>query len=380
MTLLETNLTSSKDWSRHVVTIFSNAVIVIATVTAFIQTSLLSALSHAAEMQTINVLVWQGTMQEHILTQLAHSYENRTGISVNLRNVHRDMSLRDALGEATSAKMDIIALSPLDELWACQNNFLTPLDPNAFPLADPFSAASPELLQGRLTPCSVAISVYAHPYAYFESTNEFGKRPSSIEDFFDVKKFPGERGMFHTPQLNMELALMADGVPKSRVYEELATYDGRNRALTKIESIEDSILWLDSLPQVGEFVENRGGEYAMCQFVSPQRDVLADIPNAFFVWNDVPIDFDYMSILQHSEQSVLAMQFLLDSVGDAAADALTKNLQGWASPHSVECDCPCTGSAACNCCDSSYIRVLWDYWINYAPIARREFEARFRVQ
>lgn len=43
--------------------------------------------------------------------------------------------------------------------------------------------------------------------------------PQSWADFFDVKKFPGTRAIGGTtPATNLEIALMADGVPKEKVY------------------------------------------------------------------------------------------------------------------------------------------------------------------
>ena len=50
--------------------------------------------------------------------------------------------------------------------------------------------------------------------------------PGGLADFFDVKKYPGKRGLRRDPWVIMEWALMADGVAPDKVYETLATEEG----------------------------------------------------------------------------------------------------------------------------------------------------------
>ena len=37
-------------------------------------------------------------------------------------------------------------------------------------------------------------------------------------DYWDAKKFPGPRGMYNAPTYILEFALIADGVPKDKLY------------------------------------------------------------------------------------------------------------------------------------------------------------------
>ena len=68
----------------------------------------------------------------------------------------------------------------------------------------------------------------------------------SLEDFFDVRTFPGKRGLPHHPRYVLEMALMADGVTPDQVYTELATEDGRKRAFAKLDTIRKHVVWLRS--------------------------------------------------------------------------------------------------------------------------------------
>ncbi len=52
------------------------------------------------------------------------------------------------------------------------------------------------------------------------------RKPETIADFFDLETFPGRRGMRRVPAVNLEFALMADGVPRDEVYATLDTPEG----------------------------------------------------------------------------------------------------------------------------------------------------------
>lgn len=70
------------------------------------------------------------------------------------------------------------------------------------------------------------------------NTDVYGdKEPFNWVDFFDVEKFPGTRSVGGTsPQTFLELALIADGVPRDEVYPI-----DIDRAMKKLTSIKDDI-------------------------------------------------------------------------------------------------------------------------------------------
>ncbi len=67
------------------------------------------------------------------------------------------------------------------------------------------------------------------------------KGPSNWADFWDLKKFPGKRGMHGKVNYNLEAALMADGVSKEEVYGLLATKEGKARAWAKLGEIAPKV-------------------------------------------------------------------------------------------------------------------------------------------
>jgi spermidine/putrescine-binding protein len=60
---------------------------------------------------------------------------------------------------------------------------------------------------------------------------------------FDTETFPGKRSLEKRPINNMEWALLCDGVAKEDVYDVLETEEGLDRALAKLGTIKDDVIW-----------------------------------------------------------------------------------------------------------------------------------------
>ena len=63
---------------------------------------------------------------------------------------------------------------------------------------------------------------------------------------FDTATFPGKRSLEKRRINNVEWALICDGVSPDDVYDVLATEEGLERALAKLDTIKDDIIWWSS--------------------------------------------------------------------------------------------------------------------------------------
>ena len=52
--------------------------------------------------------------------------------------------------------------------------------------------------------------------------------------------------MRKSPKVTMEFALIADGVPVSKVYDVLGTEEGVARAFAKLDTIKDDVVWWEA--------------------------------------------------------------------------------------------------------------------------------------
>jgi len=67
-----------------------------------------------------------------------------------------------------------------------------------------------------------------------------------IGDLFDLQKFPGKRGLQKRAFVNLEWALIADGVPIADVYKVLSTPEGVDRAFKKLDTIKSEVVWWEA--------------------------------------------------------------------------------------------------------------------------------------
>ena len=64
------------------------------------------------------------------------------------------------------------------------------------------------------------------------------RSPKSWADFWDVKKYPGKRGLLYRAEQTMEVALMADGVEPKDAMKVLAAPGGVERAFKKLAELK----------------------------------------------------------------------------------------------------------------------------------------------
>jgi putative spermidine/putrescine transport system substrate-binding protein len=87
----------------------------------------------------------------------------------------------------------------------------------------------------------LAIASYSTILAVRTDKLPEGKQMKSWKDFWNVKEFPGPRGLQNGAIDNLEFALLADGVAKDKIYDVLRTDAGLGRAFKKLDEIKPYI-------------------------------------------------------------------------------------------------------------------------------------------
>ncbi|MEM7193220.1 MAG: extracellular solute-binding protein, partial [Pseudomonadota bacterium] len=133
--------------------------------------------------------------------------------------------------------------------------------------------------------------------------------PTSIGDFFDLDAFPGKRGLWKTPRVALEWALMADGVAAEDIYTVLATPEGQDRAFAKLETIKSQIVWWSNGSQPAALLES--GEVAMSaawngRLYQPMQD---GVPIEI-VWDGQLWEIDFFGIPKGSRRLEAALEFI----------------------------------------------------------------------
>jgi putative spermidine/putrescine transport system substrate-binding protein len=214
--------------------------------------------------------------------------------------------------ETGNAAWDVIDLELQDAVRACSDGLIDSIDTSTLEPAPDGTPAAQDFLSGTLMDCGVGTIIWSNVIAYDKSKFPNGG-PTSIADFFDLEKFPGKRGLSNKPNANLEWALLADGVPADKVYETLATDEGLERALAKLDTIKDSVVFWEShaqAPQLladGEVVMTGAANGRITEAISKENKPFA------IIWDRQIWNLDVWAISSVSEHKEAALDFIRSS-------------------------------------------------------------------
>ena len=119
------------------------------------------------------------------------------------------------------------------------------------PLSDEVLAIAKDVPEQLRSKSCVSMIVYSVAIGYRDKAYP-GKEPQGWADFWDVKKFPGQRSMRKHPITALEPALLADGVPMDKLYPLDV-----DRAFKKLEEIKPHVLvWWNSGAQSTQVIKD----------------------------------------------------------------------------------------------------------------------------
>lgn len=214
----------------------------------------------APALADVNLLSWGGAYGNSHLEAYAKPFTAETGINVIMSDADNPATPIKAQVEANNVSIDVASVEYADAVRLCDEGALEVLDPAMLVAAEDGTAAEDDFIEGAITECFVATDVYSMVLA-FNDTAFPDAKPASPADFFDLEAFPGKRTMRRGAKFNLELALMADGVPAAEVYEVLATPEGVDRAFAKLDSIKPEVIWWEAGAQPPQLLAD--GEVSM---------------------------------------------------------------------------------------------------------------------
>ncbi len=218
----------------------------------------LTAVSFAAQAD-VTVMSWGGGYTTSQVEAYHKPFTASTGTAVISVDSDNPAPAIKAMVEAGNVTVDVADVEYADAIRLCDDGMLEPIDAASLPAGADGTPAVDDFLPGALTECAVSTIVFSTVFAY--DTTKFPEGPTTIADFFDLEKFPGKRGMGKRPKANLEMALMADGVPAAEVYAILETPEGQDRAFAKLDTIKSEVVWWEAGAQPPQLLAD--GEVAM---------------------------------------------------------------------------------------------------------------------
>ena len=262
----------------------------------------------AVAADTITVVSWGGAYTKSQVEAYHKPWMAKTGNKIISEDYNGGLAEVKAQVEAGNVTWDIVDVELSDAIRGCDEGLFEEIDHGKLPAGADGTPASEDFIGLALHDCAVANIVWSTIYAYDSSVLPEG--PKTMADFYDLAKFPGKRGLRKSPKANLEMALIADGVPAAEIYDTLSTPEGVDRAFAMLDKIKGEVVWWEAGAQPPQLLAD--GEVVMTTAYNGRIfNAIAGEDKPFvIVWDGQVFDVDLWAIPKGAPNKDLAMEFL----------------------------------------------------------------------
>ena len=263
-----------------------------------------------AQTKSLTIVSWGGAYTKSQV-EAYHKPFLAKNAGYSIKSEDYDGTVAPIKAQVTSGKVtwDLVDVELADAVRMCDEGLLEKIDHKSLPAGSDGKAATDDFIKGTLHDCAVATILWSTIYAY-DASKFTGAKPTTIKDYFDTTKFPGKRGMRKSAKINLEFALMADGVPAADVYKVMKTKEGIDRAFKKLDTIKKDIVWWEAGAQPPQLLAD--GQVLMTTAYNGRIFDAAKGQGKPFeiVWDGQVWDLDLWVIPKGSPNKAAAMEFL----------------------------------------------------------------------
>jgi len=267
-----------------------------------------SAAAPAAD--NLTVVSWGGAYTRSQVEAYMKPYTAKTGVAFDVVDYNGGLNEIERQVESGQIEWNIVDVELSDAVRGCDSGLfeefphdeILPPGDDGMPIHDDFIPAA-------LQDCAVGEIVWSTVFA-FDRTKFPEQQPRTIQDFFDVEKFPGKRGLRKSPRVNLEWALMADGVRSAEVYLELSKPGGIARAFRMLDTIRDHVIWWEAGSEPTKLLDR--GEVVMTSAYNGRLYDAIAIENKPYqiVWDGQVWDIDLWAVVKGTENLETAFDFV----------------------------------------------------------------------
>ncbi|HEY0942996.1 MAG TPA: extracellular solute-binding protein [Steroidobacter sp.] len=266
---------------------------------ALIVCLLLAGCEAKAPPKPLTVVGWGGSSQRAHRDAYWTSFVVHTGIQLHEDTWHGGLDVLRQ--QARSGDWDVVQVEVEELLLGCTEGLFERIDWQALGGRETF-------IEPSVQDCGVGAMVWSQLFGY--DADRMPNGPGNWAEFWDVRRFPGRRGLRRTPKYTLEFALMADGVEPADVYEVLRTKEGVDRAFRKLDEIKPHAVWWTSISQVPELLTS--GQ-VVASVTSPGRLLVANREggrNFKVVWDGNIYAVDFWVIMRGSQRKSQALRLV----------------------------------------------------------------------
>jgi putative spermidine/putrescine transport system substrate-binding protein len=259
----------------------------------------------------ITVASWGGAYTNSQQRAYGAPWEKKTGNKITWENYDGGLDeIRDQI-EAGAVTWDIVDVLSDIAIIGCDEGLFEELPFDKFVPAPDGMPMVKDMVVPPVSNCAAPQIFWSYVIFYDKTRYPAGTGPESMADFYDVNKFPGKRGIHAWPSANIEMALVADGVEPGKVYDELSTKDGMDRAFAKLDTIRDHVVFWSAGSQPLELVTS--GEVVMALAYNGRSGaaILTDNQPFEIVWDGQVLEQEYIVMVKGTKNYDEALDFMI---------------------------------------------------------------------
>lgn len=263
--------------------------------------------SGAARADGITITSWGGTYQDGQRVTYFEPFTAKTGTKITEETYSGELAKIKAQIDGGDVVWDVVDVDSNVIATGCDEGLFEVLDYSRILDRSKF-------VDGAATDCAVGTIVVTTVAAYDKTV--FPEGPTTVADFFDLGKFPGKRGLWKRPYVNLEWALIADGVALADVYKVLSTPEGVDRAFAKLDTIKSQLVWWEAGAQPAQLLADKEVAITSAWSGRIQTAISQEKKPFAVVWDAQALDFNFWAIprgAKHLDQSYAFIAFASDA-------------------------------------------------------------------
>lgn len=241
------------------------------------------------------VVSWGGDYQDAQDKAMFQPFMKDTGVKLTVDgpvNIGKVKSMVDS----GNIQWDVVDALGQDIPKLVSQGLLEPID---YSIVD-----KTDLMEGAAGEYDVDIDFYSTVLSYNTKNLPNGKTPESWADFFDTKTFPGNRSLYKSPITTLEIALLADGVSKDKLYPLDV-----DRAFKVLDKIKDDIIWWEQGAQPAQLLSDK--EVVMAAAWNARvASAISSGQTLGYTYNQGILDAESWVVVKGSKNKQTAMEFI----------------------------------------------------------------------
>lgn len=262
-------------------------------------------------LPVLKIVTWSGQYGRAQRAAMIEPYRDVGHVDTQPREWDGDLAELRKMVASHTYNGDVIDFELPKAIQACREGLLEKFDAASLPAGSDGTSAANDFVPGALGDCTVGSVAYSQ-VIFFAHNTFHGADPASLNDFFDIAKYPGPRALKPSAKFNLEMALLADGVAPKDIYKTLSTDDGVARAFKKLDTIKPVLIWWRNPGEPAQLIQARRAVFATA-LNGDVFDARAALPG--IIWDRQLYEFDVFGVPKGDPRKDKAFDFIRWATG-----------------------------------------------------------------